>query len=146
MYPGIHNFSEIGKLNKVLLHRPGKELEALTPATLERLLFDDVPYLKIAQQEHDNFARVLRENGFIFSSSDVIAVGVSDEPGGLSMLLQLLAKNSIDIQYMYSIFGQSNGMAYMILRVADPAAVSSLLAANGIQLADAATLGIVSAD
>lgn len=28
MYPGIHNFSEIGKLNKVLLHRPGKELEA----------------------------------------------------------------------------------------------------------------------
>ena len=90
--------------------------------------------------------RVLRENGFIFSSSDVIAVGVSDEPGGLSMLLQLLAKNSIDIQYMYSIFGQSNGMAYMILRVADPAAVSSLLAANGIQLADAATLGIVSAD
>ena len=30
MYPGIHNFSEIGKLNKVLLHRPGKELEALT--------------------------------------------------------------------------------------------------------------------
>ena len=63
MYSGIHNFSEIGKLNKVLLHRPGKELEALTPATLERLLFDDVPYLKIAQQEHDNFARVLRENG-----------------------------------------------------------------------------------
>ena len=57
MYPGIHNFSEIGKLNKVLLHRPGKELEALTPATLERLLFDDVPYLKIAQEEHDNFAR-----------------------------------------------------------------------------------------
>ena len=47
MYPGIHNFSEIGKLNKVLLHRPGKELEALTPATLERLLFDEVPYLKI---------------------------------------------------------------------------------------------------
>ena len=42
MYPGIHNFSEIGKLNKVLLHRPGKELEALTPATLERPLFDDV--------------------------------------------------------------------------------------------------------
>ena len=30
MYPGIHNFSEIGKLNKVLLHRPDKELEALT--------------------------------------------------------------------------------------------------------------------
>ncbi len=63
MYPGIHNFSEIGKLNKVLLHRPGQELEALTPATIERLLFDDIPYLKVAQEEHDIFAQTLRDNG-----------------------------------------------------------------------------------
>lgn len=63
MYPGIHNYSEIGKLNKVLLHRPGKELEKLTPNNFERLLFDDIPYLKIAQQEHDQFAKLLRDNG-----------------------------------------------------------------------------------
>ena len=63
MYPGIHNFSEIGKLNKVLLHRPGKELEKLTPNNFERLLFDDIPYLKVAQEEHDRFAEILRENG-----------------------------------------------------------------------------------
>ena len=79
MYPGIHNFSEIGKLNKVLLHRPGKELEALTPATLERLLFDDVPYLKIAQEEHDNFARVLRENGVeVVYYVDEVAKAIAD--------------------------------------------------------------------
>ena len=79
MYPGIHNFSEIGKLNKVLLHRPGKELEALTPATLERLLFDDVPYLKIAQEEHDNFARVLRENGVeVIYYVDEVAKAIAD--------------------------------------------------------------------
>ena len=63
MVKGIHNFSEIGKLNKVLLHRPGLELEALTPSTIERLLFDDIPYLKIAQEEHDKFANTLRDNG-----------------------------------------------------------------------------------
>lgn len=63
MHPGIHNFSEIGKLNKVLLHRPGGELEALTPDTMGRFLFDDIPYLKIAQQEHDKFAQTLRDNG-----------------------------------------------------------------------------------
>ena len=63
MIPGIHNYSEIGKLNKVLLHRPGMELEALTPSTMERLLFDDIPFLKVAQEEHDRFAEVLRENG-----------------------------------------------------------------------------------
>ena len=63
MVTGIHNYSEIGKLNKVLLHRPGAELESLTPSTIERLLFDDIPYLKIAQEEHDRFAQVLRDNG-----------------------------------------------------------------------------------
>lgn len=52
--------SEIGKLKKVLLHRPGKELENLMPDYLERLLFDDIPYLKIAQEEHDAFAEILR--------------------------------------------------------------------------------------
>ena len=62
-HPGIHNYSEIGKLNRVLLHRPGEELEALTPSTIERLLFDDIPYLRIAQEEHDTFAQALRDNG-----------------------------------------------------------------------------------
>ena len=63
MKPGIHNFSEIGKLNKVLLHRLGSEVEGLVPDNFERLLFDDIPYLKVAQREHDIFADVLRENG-----------------------------------------------------------------------------------
>lgn len=58
----INVFSEIGKLKKVLLHRPGKELENLMPEYLERLLFDDIPYLEIAQQEHDAFANIFREN------------------------------------------------------------------------------------
>lgn len=55
--------SEIKPLKKVLLHRPGKELENLTPDTLERLLFDDIPFLKVAQEEHDAFAQILRDNG-----------------------------------------------------------------------------------
>ena len=89
---------------------------------------------------------VLRENGFIFSSGEVVAVGVPDEPGGLSRLLQILAEKQIDVQYMYSIFGQPNGMAYMILRVAAPAEASALLRANDMHLAGAAELGIVSSD
>lgn len=55
--------SEIGKLKAVLLHRPSREVENLVPEYLERLLFDDIPYLKIAQQEHDAFAKVLQDNG-----------------------------------------------------------------------------------
>ena len=63
METGIHNTSEIGRLRKVLLHRPGAELENLMPEYLERLLFDDIPYLQEAQREHDAFAECLRGQG-----------------------------------------------------------------------------------
>ena len=59
----LHVTSEIGKLKTVLLHRPGEELENLTPMYLKDLLFDDIPYLKQAQVEHDAFADVLRARG-----------------------------------------------------------------------------------
>ena len=55
--------SEIKTLRKVLLHRPGAELLHLTPDTLGELLFDDIPFLKVAQAEHDAFAKILRDNG-----------------------------------------------------------------------------------
>ncbi len=55
--------SEIGKLKTVLLHRPGKELEGLMPANLDDLLFDDIPDLKQAREEHDRFTNVLRGRG-----------------------------------------------------------------------------------
>lgn len=60
---GINVTSEIKPLKKVLLHRPGRELLNLTPNTLEELLFDDIPYLKVAQKEHDAFSQLLRDNG-----------------------------------------------------------------------------------
>ena len=59
----IHVTSEIAPLKKVLLQRPGKELEHLSPNTMDELLFDDIPYLHRAREEHDEFARMLRENG-----------------------------------------------------------------------------------
>lgn len=59
----INVFSEIGELETVLLKRPGREIENLTPDIMERLLFDDIPHLPVIQKEHDQFADTLRENG-----------------------------------------------------------------------------------
>ncbi|MCU6217960.1 arginine deiminase, partial [Enterobacter bugandensis] len=59
----IQIFSEIEPLKRVMLHRPGAELENLMPDYLEDLLFDDIPFLAQAQQEHDFFSKVLVENG-----------------------------------------------------------------------------------
>ena len=60
---GVNVKSEIKPLKKVLLHRPGDELLNLTPDTLEELLFDDIPFLRVAQAEHDRFAEILRSEG-----------------------------------------------------------------------------------
>ena len=60
---GICVRSEIKPLKKVMLHRPGRELLNLTPDRLPELLFDDIPFLRVAQEEHDAFAEILRDNG-----------------------------------------------------------------------------------
>ena len=95
MYPGIHNYSEIGKLNRVLLHRIGHEAEMLVPDNFERLLFDDIPYLKVAQQEHDRFAEVLRENGV-----EVIYY--------VQETAKALAEQSVKEQFLNDILDESN--------------------------------------
>jgi len=55
--------SEIAPLQSVLLYRPSNELDNLTPDTLEQLLFDDIPFMEMAQQEHDHFAQKLNTLG-----------------------------------------------------------------------------------
>lgn len=55
--------NEIKPLKKVLLHRPGEELLNLTPNALDELLFDDIPDLEKAIEEHDNFAKIFKDEG-----------------------------------------------------------------------------------
>lgn len=71
--------SEIGKLKTILLHRPGRELENLMPDYLEKLLFDDIPYLKVAREEHDAFAEILRGKGVeVLYLEDLAVEAISD--------------------------------------------------------------------
>ncbi len=63
MSSGVHNFSDIGKLNRVLMHTIDREVEGIVPDNLETMLFDDIPYLKAARKEHDRYVEVLEENG-----------------------------------------------------------------------------------
>ncbi|MGH3738609.1 MAG: arginine deiminase [Micromonosporaceae bacterium] len=55
--------SEVGRLRTVLLHRPGRELQRLTPRNNDSLLFDGIPWVGRAQEEHDGFAEALRQRG-----------------------------------------------------------------------------------
>ncbi len=76
---GLGVFSEVGSLKKVLLHRPGKEMETLTPEVLENLLFEDIPWLKKLQIEHDGFADALRGAGCrVFYYADLLKEVLAD--------------------------------------------------------------------
>ncbi|MBF2703414.1 arginine deiminase [Listeria welshimeri] len=62
MEKALNITSEIGKLQTVLVKRPGSELENITPEYLESLLFDDIPYLKMMQKEHDFFVKRMQDS------------------------------------------------------------------------------------
>ena len=80
MNEAINIWSEIGTLRRVLLHRPGEELLNLMPEHLDRLLFDDIPYLHLARQEHDRFAQLLTEQGVeVVYLEDLVAESLTEE-------------------------------------------------------------------
>lgn len=77
--PTIQVYSEIGRLKKVLLHRPGLEIENLMPEVMERLLFDDIPYLEVARMEHDAFADIFTRSGIeVVYLEDLMAESIMD--------------------------------------------------------------------
>ncbi|MDY2719603.1 MAG: arginine deiminase [Candidatus Faecousia sp.] len=92
--------SEIAPLKRVLLHRPGQELEHLTPGSLDRLLFDDIPYLAGAQAEHDEFARILRQNGAeTVYLEDLTAQTLQANPGLRDVFLDEFVALSPNVDY-----------------------------------------------
>ncbi|WP_332843201.1 arginine deiminase family protein [Paraclostridium sp. AKS73] len=99
---GIRVTSEIKPLKKVLLHRPGAEIENLTPEYLERLLFDDIPFLEVAQQEHDAFAEVLRQNGVeVVYLHELAAEAIEDEKVKEQFINQFIKEAGIKSPELY---------------------------------------------
>ena len=83
---------------------------------------------------------VLRDNGFVHSVSPVLALALSDTPGGLNEILQYLKVENINVEYMYAFLGNTPGKAYMVFKVHDPSAASAALSRNGIRLLDELTV------
>ncbi|RAO99192.1 arginine deiminase [Petrotoga sp. 9PW.55.5.1] len=97
-------YSEIGKLEKILLHRPGKELENLAPYYLSDLLFDDIPYLYKAQEEHDYFANILKSNGVeIFYLSDLLSETLKNIELKKLFIEEFLSFSEINNSFIYNL-------------------------------------------
>ena len=102
----------------------------------------DYGVLRLIAADTRKAAAVLSEEGFVLSVTPVAVVAVPDRPGGLNELLTILSDRQVDIEYMYSVFGKTNGLAYMVFRVSDADAFENTLKEAGLQSADAAELGL----
>jgi arginine deiminase len=87
---GVH--SEVGRLRKVMVHRPDLSLQRLTPANHDDLLFDDVLWVERAQREHDQFVARMRERGVeVFYLSELLAEALAESDDGRQRLIELVA-------------------------------------------------------
>ena len=102
----------------------------------------DYGVLRLITSDAQKASAVLLEHGFILTMTPVTAVAVPDRPGGLSELLRALSAAQIDIEYMYSVFGQKEGLAYMIFRVADTEKLDAVLAESGLGTVTGEALGV----
>jgi arginine deiminase len=87
---GVH--SEVGKLRKVMVHRPELSLQRLTPSNHDELLFDDVLWVERAQYEHDQFVARMREHGVeVFLFRDLLGEALAASDEGRRRLVELTA-------------------------------------------------------
>ncbi|GAB2608538.1 arginine deiminase [Belliella aquatica] len=89
--------SEFGTLKAVLMHRPGKEIDRLTPYNKEYLLFEDVPYLDAMQKEHDFFTDLIKQTtgAQVFRLHELLIQVLSDEKLLFQLMQQALTKSGM---------------------------------------------------
>ncbi len=131
--------NKAGQLAEVtgILAQNGIDLRALHIAETA-----DYGVLRITATRPQDAVSILLEHGFILSMTEVLAVPVPDEPGGLAKVLDILAQAEIDIEYMYSMISRDDRMAYMIFRVGDIKNLEGILADHGIPTATDQQLGL----
>ena len=102
----------------------------------------DYGLVRMIVDDPQKASSILLQHGDILSMTPVWAVEVPDRPAGLAELLAVLARNHIDVEYMYSLFTHKDGMAYMVLRISDEAALEKAVQQAGIKLVGNEELGI----
>ena len=127
---------QLAELTRLLANN-GVDMRAISIAETA-----DYGVVRIIADDSQKASAVLLEHGAILSVTPVWAVEVPDQAGGLATLLEVLAANNISVEYMYSLFTHREGMAYMVLRVADEAAFRKTAEENGIRIMSAAELGL----
>ncbi len=126
-----------GKLHLLtdVLAREGIDLKALTIADTT-----DFGIMRCIVQDPEKTLKVIRENNFTATITEVIAAEVPDSPGGLSNVLKILSENGISVEYLYSFVKMHDNNAVIIFRVEAPAETANILQKNNITVLSGDTL------
>jgi len=108
--------NQLGRLTEVadLLAQSKVDITALSLADTS-----DFGILRLIVDQPDVAQQALREGGFIVKSTEVLAVAMADQPGGLAAVLKTIADAGISIEYMYAFVGKQDGKAVVVMRVND---------------------------
>ena len=90
--------------------------------------------LRMIVSDWQRAARLLKDAGYVVNVTEVVAIEVPDQPGGLSTLLQVLENSPVNVEYMYSFPFGRRGTAVMIFRFDQPDAAITLLQSAGISV------------
>ena len=101
----------------------------------------DFGILRCIVDDPEEATRVLKEHGFTASITEVIAVELEDRPGGFADVLEILAKENIGVNYIYSTIRSKEGAAIIVLKVEDPQKAFDVLLSNNVKLYKAHELG-----
>jgi len=125
----------IQQLSVFLENRPGQlcevtELLAQNDVDMQALNIaetTDYGVLRLIVDAPRKAEAILREHGFLVRETPVVQAPVPDRPGGLNTVLRAIADAEIDIEYMYSVLGRKDGLAYMVFRVDDMEKLDAIL-------------------
>ncbi len=95
----------------------------------------DFGILRLIVDKADEAVSILKESGVMAKCTDVIAVAIDDQPGGLSAVLKIVSAAGIGIEYMYAFLGRKAGKALMVLKADDETKLETVLSENGIAMA-----------
>ena len=134
-------FMIVNQISVFLENRPGKLAEFTDILSKNKI---DMRALSLAEAADFGIARiivddvynastVLKDAGYVFSMTKVVAAVIPDEPGGLSRMLTALGGCGVNIEYMYAFTTPKKGTACMILRVEDPVKAIEVLQKEGIR-------------
>ena len=100
----------------------------------------DFGILRCIVEDPEATVALLKSKGYAANVTDVVAVELEDRPGGFADVLEILAKEEINVGYVYSTIHSKKGSAMIVLKVAEPGKVIDILGANGIKLYKASEL------